>query len=82
MNDSQLITYITALMSQASLASCCVKPMIDPGGTICSVYRRQQSKLLAAEKKLKGLSPRGWMYPVIAIMELLEVVIVYGKETT
>lgn len=51
----QLITYMIALMSQASLASCCVKPLINLLGMTCSVYRRQQSKALAAEKEINGL---------------------------
>lgn len=72
---------MTALMSQASLANCCVKPTIYFGWRICSVYRRQQSKLLAAEKKLKVLSKHDWVYSVVGIMELLKVVVVYGKET-
>lgn len=40
-------------MSQASSASCSVKPIIAFGGMMLFVYRRQQSKLLAAKRKKK-----------------------------
>lgn len=72
LNSSQLITYMIALISQASLDSCCVKPTINLGWTMRSVYRRQQSKLLAAKKKLQVLSPHERTYLVIVLQNYLE----------
>lgn len=72
LNSSQLVTYMIALISQASLDSCCVKPTINLGWRMRSVYRRQQSKLLAAKKKLQVLSPHEWTYLVIVLQNYLE----------